>query len=334
MRAPGFWTQRGGWSELLLPLALLTGAVTRTRWRRARPQRVPVPVVCVGNLVVGGAGKTPLTRDLVHRLRARGRTPHVLIRGYKGRLTGPLRVDPDQHTAEDVGDEALVLAAYAPTWIGGDRVASGRAAVAAGADVLVMDDGFQNPGLAKDLSVVVVDGHYGLGNGRVLPAGPLREPARDGLGRAQAVVIMTPEGPGLARRLRRHLPASAPILEARLVPNELGRALSGQRVVAFAGIGHPDKFFRALQGLGCQLLAVHPFADHYPYAPTDLSPIAEEARNLSALLVTTAKDAARLTPEWRAQVRVLEVEVDWGDPAAPEALLDRLTNRDGAHAHA
>ena len=194
---PGFWGRDGVLPRLLSPLAAVTAAVTA--WRVARPGwRAPVPVICCGNVTVGGAGKTTVALDLGARLAARGRAVHFLLRGYGGSVRGPHRVAAGD-TAARVGDEALLLAEVAPTWIGADRAASARAAVAAGAQVLVMDDGLQNPGLHKDLSLLVVDGASGFGNGRVLPAGPLREPVAAGAARCQAAVLI---GPDLALRAR------------------------------------------------------------------------------------------------------------------------------------
>ncbi|MDX1542157.1 MAG: tetraacyldisaccharide 4'-kinase, partial [Geminicoccaceae bacterium] len=169
---------------MLDPFGRLYGVAGRLRRRFVRPWRAPVPVLCIGNLTVGGTGKTPLTMTLARRVAARGRRPHILSRGYGGRAKGPLRVDPGTHEALAVGDEPLLLADVAPTWVARDRRLSARAAIAAGADVLIMDDGFQNPALHQDLSLVVVDGTIGFGNHRLLPAGPLREPVAEGLGRA------------------------------------------------------------------------------------------------------------------------------------------------------
>jgi tetraacyldisaccharide 4'-kinase len=214
MRAPEFWRRDGALAHALAPLSWAWAAGARGRQAGARPEHAAAPVLCVGNLTVGGAGKTPTVLALLRRLRERGRKPHALSRGYGGRLKGPLRVAAG-HTAAQVGDEALLLAEAAPTWIARDRAAGARAAVAAGADVIVMDDGFQNPSLAKDLSLVVVDAAYGFGNGRLLPAGPLREPIARGLARADAVVLVLPS---LDERLAPLPPMGLPVLRARLLP--------------------------------------------------------------------------------------------------------------------
>jgi tetraacyldisaccharide 4'-kinase len=320
MRAPPtpeFWARRGFLSSLLQPLAwsYAAGAAARQRW--TRPERLPLPVICVGNAVAGGAGKTPVVLSLAARLRGRGRSVHILSRGYGGSLAGPLRVDPTRHDAAKVGDEPLLLAEMAPTWVARDRVAGGRAALAAGAALLLLDDGFQNPRLVKDLSLLVIDGAYGFGNGRILPAGPLREALAAGLARADAAVLMGEDRTGIAVRLR-----GKPLLRARLVP-EAAQRFAGKDVVAFAGIGRPAKFFETLEATGAHLVARYGFADHHRYGEADLSRLAAEAEASGAALVTTAKDAARLPPGWRARVEVLKVAVLWEN----EAMLDRLLER-------
>ncbi|HZT52335.1 MAG TPA: tetraacyldisaccharide 4'-kinase [Stellaceae bacterium] len=311
--APEFWARDGIAAHLLQPLAWAYEAAGAARRALARPWRAPVPVICVGNLVAGGAGKTPVALSLAHRLAARALRPHLLSRGYGGRLPGPVRVDPATHDAAAVGDEPLLLARAAPTWIARDRAAGAQAAVAAGAGVIVMDDGFQNPALAKDLSLLVVDGDYGFGNRRVMPAGPLREPVAAALARADAAVLMGEDRCGMAAAL-----AGLPLLRARLIP-AAPAALDGP-VVAFAGIARPEKFFASVAAAGMRLVARHGFADHRAYRERELARLAAEAAALGARLVTTAKDAVRLPPAWRARVAVLEVEVLWQD----EAPLDRL----------
>jgi tetraacyldisaccharide 4'-kinase len=319
VKAPAFWEHDGPLARLCEPAAALYAAAGAWRWRRTTPWRAPVPVICVGNVVAGGAGKTPVALDLLSRLPG----AHALLRGYGGRLSGPLRVDPDRHGHQEVGDEALLLAARAPTWVARDRAAGAAAAAAAGATAIVLDDGFQNPTLAKTLSLLVIDGAYGLGNRRVLPAGPLREPFPRALARAEAVIILGDDTWGVARRL----PPGLTVLRGRLAPGPEAAQLVGQKVVAFAGIGRPGKFFATLRALGARVVAKHPFADHYPYAPADIQPILDEAFQLGALPVTTAKDAVRLPADQRQQVNVLTVAVAWEDPAAVRRLLGRL---DGA----
>src|SRR5271170_3295535 len=246
MHAPEFWQRDGLWPRLLVPAGWAIAGAGRLRRRLARPLMLEIPVLCVGNLVAGGTGKTPVALALAQQLQARGVRVHCLTRGHGGMAAGPVEVDPARHDARAVGDEALLLAAAAPTVVARDRAAGARLALARGAELVVMDDGFQNPGLAKDLSLLVVDGAVGFGNARLLPAGPLREPIDSGLARAQAVVLIGPDQAGVARRIA----GALPMLGARLVPDAGWDALRGRRVVAFAGIGRPQKFFAALEAHG------------------------------------------------------------------------------------
>ena len=267
MRAPDFWTRPSGPGLFLAPLGCAFAAVAGLRRRLATPWRAPVPVICVGNLVAGGAGKTPVALGLGVLLREQGRNIHFLSRGYGGRLAGPIRVDPARHTARDVGDEPLLLAELAPCWVARDRVAGAKAAIAAGAEILVMDDGFQNNAIAKSLNLLVIDGGYGFGNGRVMPAGPLREPVATGLARADAAIVMTPDSRDVAASLEN---AGLPVLLARLAVLPSAERLAGRKVVAFAGIGRPEKFFGTLEELGCILVARYGFADHHDYTVEEI----------------------------------------------------------------
>ena len=318
MRPPVFWSD-GGWrSHLLLPAAAVTGWMTARRV--AKPGRkAPVPVLCCGNAGVGGAGKTTLALDLLRRLQRRGGWPHALLRGYGGQERGPLLVRPGLHDARRVGDEALLLAEVAPTWVSADRVAGARAAVAEGADTIVMDDGLQNPGLAKDCSLLVIDGGYGFGNGRLLPAGPLREPVAAAAARCRAAVLIGADAHGAIAMLPRGLP----VLRAVLVP-DLRDLDFDRRYLAFAGIGRPEKFFAGLRAAGLMLAAQQAFADHHPYTAADLMALAQEADRAAAILLTTPKDMVRLSPAQRAGIAVAGVSLAWEDEAALGALLAKV----------
>jgi len=320
MRAPEFWSTGGAVSTLLTPLGAAFDLAGRVRRSWVRPLCPPIPVICIGNLVAGGAGKTPVVLSLLLAMTARGLAPHALCRGYGGMEIGPMRVDPLHHDADQVGDEALLLATMAPTWVARDRAAGARAIVDAGGGAIVMDDGFQNPAVAKDLSLLVIDGTYGFGNGRLIPAGPLRESIADGLARADAVVLMQPDRLGLADGLSARLP----VLRARLVATAAGATLSGKRVLAFAGIGRPEKFFATLDSLGAILVGCRAFADHHRYDPAEIEDVLRRADSMDAVAVTTEKDAVRLAPPMRTRVRVLAVTVDWLDAAAFDSLLDRF----------
>jgi len=316
MRAPEFWHEPPGLAaNLLRPLGAAWDVAARLRRAVARPYRAPVPVVGVGNLVAGGSGKTPIVLSLAGLLREAGITVHVVTRGYGGGLAGPVTVDPARHDASAVGDEALLIAARAPCWVARDRAAGIAAAAEAGAAIVLLDDGFQNPGVAKDLSLVVVDSEYGFGNGRVMPAGPLREPIATGLGRADAIVLI-----GDAPAPRELGAVSCPILRAVLEPVN-GERFAGARLAAFAGIGRPEKFFATLRRLGANLIATRSFADHHRFRTDEITRLRESAERERAGLVTTAKDWIRLPPELRDAIDVLEVEIRWCDAAMLQRRL-------------
>jgi tetraacyldisaccharide 4'-kinase len=320
MRPPQFWRHRARsvWPWLLAPAAAVVAAVTAQRV--ARPGwRAPVPVICCGNVTVGGAGKTTLALDLGRRLQARRIAVHFLLRGYGGDTRGPRRVSPGE-AASRVGDEAVLLAGVAPSWIGGDRAASARAAIKERAEVLVLDDGLQNPTLTKDLSLLVVDGATGFGNGRVLPAGPLREPVAAAAARCQAVVLIGDDATGALSTL----PARLPVLRARLQPTADVAALVGRRVLAFAGLALPEKFFDGLAQAGVEVVTRRPFPDHHPYTEPELRALFREAAMQGATPVTTPKDAVRLPAGLQGCVTVVGVSLIWNDPDMVERLLDRM----------
>ncbi len=316
---PTFW--RHGSSSLLplmlAPAADVVAAITARRVRR-RGWHAPVPVICCGNAVVGGAGKTTLVLDLAQRLQARGLAVHLLTRGYRGTAGGVLRVDPALHTASQVGDEALLLAAAAPTWRGADRAEAARQATAAGAEVLVMDDGLQNPTLEKSLSLLVIDGGFGFGNGRVLPAGPLREPVAAAASRCQAAVLIGPDMAGALAQVTSPLP----VLRARLQPAPKISDLTGERVVAFAGIGLPEKFFAMLVEAGVRVTEEIAFPDHHAFTAAELADILDRAAKGRALAVTTPKDLVRIPLALHQKIRAIGVSLAWDSEAALEAMLD------------
>ena len=340
MRAPGFWQQRDPGLTARLAMALLTPAAAVyggvTARRMARPgTRVGAPVICVGNFVAGGAGKTPAAISLVAHLARRGLRPAFVSRGYGGALSrqgAVTQIDPAVHDARLAGDEPLLLAAAAPTFVARDRLAGARAAVGAGADVIILDDGLQNPALHKDLALAVVDGAVGVGNGRVLPAGPLRAPLSAQWPAVHAVVVIGAgdAGQAIAREAQAR---GKPALRASLRPDAAVAArLTGRRVLALAGIGRPEKFVATLREIGAEVVDLAAFGDHHPYRPADLAPLAARAAREGLTLVTTAKDAARMAGDASlapvlAQMTVLPVTLTFADDGALDALLAKVLAR-------
>jgi tetraacyldisaccharide 4'-kinase len=312
MKAPEFWAKRGWAGRMLAPLGAVTAAMTARRVAKTG-FNPGIPVYCAGNAGAGGAGKTILVRDLLNRLPG---TPFALTRGYGGSLAGPIRVNPARHSAAQVGDEALLLAASGPTILARDRAAGARLALSEGASAIVMDDGLQNPGLAKDCAFLVVDGGYGFGNGFLLPAGPLREPVAAAAARCKAAVLIGNDTSHAAAAL----PAGLPVLRARLQPS-CKVDITGRKVIAFAGIGRPGKFFDSVVELGGTILARHEFADHHVYSLADAGKFLAEAAREKAVLVTTEKDFVKLPGFLRVECLVVRVSLAWENEAALEAIL-------------
>ncbi len=328
MKAPYFWTagldpasrEAAPFLRLLLtPVSVLYGWGVQQKLAHARPKRIAAPVICVGNLTAGGAGKTPVAQAVRERLSRHGLAAATLSRGYGGRLRGPLRVDPSLHTAADVGDEPLLLSQTGAAWIGRNRTEAAAAMQAAGVEAIVLDDGHQNPSLAKDLSLVVIDAAAPFGNGHLLPKGPLREPICSGLARADAVVLMGPGPvPGEVAASRR------PVLRAAMKADS---PVPDGPLVAFAGIARPQKFFDALAADGAELADCVPYPDHHPYSVAELGFLRRLAAERGARLITTAKDHVRLAPADRATILVREAHAIFDGPDALDAVLAPVLNR-------
>jgi tetraacyldisaccharide 4'-kinase len=333
MREPAFWHRPPSWtSHLLRPLSALYGAIAALRMQR-KGFDAGIPVLCVGNYHMGGAGKTPTVLALTRILRELGETPVVLSRGYGGRLRGPVMVDPARHAAADVGDEPLMLSATVPVAVARDRVDGVALAKSRGASVILMDDGFQNPAVKKDAALIVIDSERGVGNGCVFPAGPLRAPLSAQFARTDALVVVG-EGiaaGGIAERIASQ--QGRPVLSARLRPDPASlAALADKRVLAFAGIGDPARFFRTLRASGIDVIREQAFADHHPFTQDDIDALIAEAKREGLTLVTTEKDLVRLLrkgelPAIARAMRTLPVTLEFEDEKTLRRFLDeRLFN--------
>jgi tetraacyldisaccharide 4'-kinase len=323
MRTPEFWQEKDYTAKfaatMLAPIGWIYGATVAWKAQHAHPYRSSAKVVCVGNLSAGGTGKTPITAAITRAFEMRQRRTVILSRGYGGKMHGPAFVDLAHDTFDETGDEALLLASAASVIVARDRAAGAKFAEREHADVIVMDDGFQNFTLEKDLSVVVVDAQTGFGNKRIIPAGPLRENIAQGLARADAVILVgdgTPALPGFG----------GPVLRARLVPTDAA-GLSGARVLAFAGIGRPEKFFATLRSLGAEIVEEREYDDHHAYTASEFARLRAKAKAADAQLMTTEKDFVRLTPAERQDVHFVPVQAVFDDPAALDALLDNIAPR-------
>ena len=328
MREPAFWQPPSSWlSRLLMPLAAIYGEIAGARMAR-KGIVVGIPVICVGNYHVGGAGKTPTTLALVELLRELGEAPVVLSRGYGGSLRGPVKVDVSRHQAAEVGDEPLMLARDVTVVISRDRVAGAALARSTGASVIVMDDGFQNPAVAKDASIIVIDGDRGLGNGRGLPAGPMRAPLDLQVARTDALVIVGTgrAADGVARQVAAK---GAPVFRAQLNPAEDSlAALQGRRVLAFAGIGDPARFFRTLRSAGVDVAVEKAFPDHHAYSAEDIAALVIQAQREALTLVTTEKDMVKLRGMPDAESIVpFAVTLAFDDAAALRMFVMEMLNR-------
>ena len=332
LKPPRFWfnppTNPGWISTATTPLSVIWRSATRRRLRSGRRATLGVPVICVGNVSVGGSGKTPTVIEIVSRLIARGERPHVLSKGYGGTSVGPVMVDPSVHEAGHVGDEPLLHSAFAPTWVARDRLKGGQTAVAVGATAIVMDDGFQNSDLWHDLSVIVVNAKTGFGNGRVVPAGPLRETVEDALARADLVVSIGSNDEHEALVMQWPALQEVPCARGNLEVLPTGMDWEGQRVMAFAGIAHPERFYATLGELGANVAGTRSFADHQAYGPGILRRLERDAARLEAQLVTTEKDSVRLPPQYRTRVLSVPIRLVMQDPSTLDEKLGEILEPD------
>jgi tetraacyldisaccharide 4'-kinase len=322
--APSFWQKRGLIAQLLRPLRWLYSTIVTIRRFSKHSHKISVPVICVGNLTMGGSGKTPIAIALRDWFSINTENTQIafLTRGYKGKQKAPLLVDLDIHTAKDVGDEALILAEYEPTWVAQNRFAGAQKAVENGAQLLIMDDGLQHLTLQQDIRFVVVDGSYGFGNELVFPAGPLRESLHAGLERADALIIVGEDRYQIKERFTKTLP----IFQAYFTPliwedEDPLYSWKDQKIIAFAGIGHPQKFYDFLMKQDCNVIDFKAFPDHHTFKRKELDKLWQSAEEQRALLVTTQKDFVRLPHEFQDKVKVCHIWAEFAEPRALDHFL-------------
>lgn len=316
MRTPAFWHQPSMLSTLLSPLGMLYGAASLIAQSTRVPEHADVPVIAVGNAVLGGAGKTPVSLSLGEILLKLGETPHFLSRGYKGnRHTNPQCVNPAKDSFREVGDEPLLLAEIAPCWVHKTRALSARAAHKAQASACIMDDGLQHTSLHRDIAFLVIDTAYGNGNGQIFPAGPLREPFSASLNKAHALVLIG------AQPLPWHVPSHIPQFRATLEPDSSWQTLYAKPVIAFAGLARPEKFFHLCTAQGMRVVEQYPFPDHHAYSDSDIDALLVRATRMNATLVTTRKDAVRISAAQRAHIKTLPVHLVWQNQPELESFL-------------
>jgi len=324
LRAPSFWYKKENslFSMLLFPISIIYRLISFIHFVLSKTKKASIPVICIGNIVVGGAGKTPVALKIGKILKLSGYSPHFLTRGYSGKIKNNLKVK-SHHSAEEVGDESLILSSVAPTWIGANRIKSALLAKNNKADCLILDDGFQNPNIFKDFSIIVIDGKQGFGNARVLPSGPLRESIKRGMKRANAVIIIGKD----EVNIKETIPSSIPCFLGKFDVSKNEEIFKGKNVTAFAGIAYPIKFFETLKNQGANILKSITFPDHYIYKENDLLKLVEISNNNKSILVTTKKDLIRIPENYQTVIHTLEGEIQLEDePVLKEMLTNLLEN--------
>lgn len=327
MRTPKFWYNENKTvlSFLLRPISWIYGSTRELISAHSKTWHAPVPVICIGNLVAGGHGKTPMAISICNALKLNNKIVHFISRGYKGSMSGPILVDPKSHTAKEVGDEPLLLSKIAPTWISANREAGIKLAYKMGAEIIVMDDGFQNPSVKKDLSILVIDGEVGFGNGNLIPAGPLRENIATGLLKANAVVIVGKDILNLRNTLTNVVSKTSNtpirIYNAEIKPDAGSQSLQNDKVIAFAGIGRPEKFFNTLIDMSCNIIEKKNFADHHKYSKKEIAKLLNLAEEKNAKLVTTSKDYVRLTTSQQEKIIPVPIRLHWSDRTAIDSII-------------
>ncbi|MBP1532184.1 MAG: tetraacyldisaccharide 4'-kinase [Alphaproteobacteria bacterium] len=319
MKTPKYWQSNSLISKILYPLGYIYGKLTQLRLRLKTPQKVEAKVICVGNITAGGTGKTPVSISIARLLETEMYHPFFVTRGYGGKLQN-IMVNNKKHSAKEVGDEPLLLSKQAPVIVNANRYEGAKLAEKEGADVIIMDDGFQNPGLHKDISFLVFDGHYGIGNGKIIPAGPLRETFEDGVKRADALIIMGKDKHNLAQR------SKLPVFFGHTEPAQT--TMNSNNILAFAGIGHPQKFYHTLSSQGYNVVETIDFPDHHFYSKADLENIMAKAKKLNADIYTTSKDFVKIPPQFHKDINVLEIAVVWDKPEElTEFILSKMNSK-------
>ncbi len=328
LKTPAFWYRNASRPAslpevALTPLSWIYEAGRKFKTAKTIMESVEPPVLCVGNIVTGGSGKTPVVAAIRKLLRSQNlaKDPFILSRGYGGTLPGPLLVDPARQKFTEVGDEPVLLARDGPVIVSRNRLEGARMAERSGADMILMDDGFQNPSLKKDLSLLVIDGPSGLGNEKLLPAGPLRETLREALERTQAIIIIGSDERGVEQKIPPHIPIFSASVKPRQIPDQQ------KKYIAFAGLGRPEKFQKTLEECGLKLVAFHPFPDHHPFSGADIEKLLQEAKNKNAVLITTEKDWIRLPEDGRNQIQTLPIALEWSDPEAVTVFLQKTLEK-------
>lgn len=317
MKTPSYWQSNSLISKLLSPIGWIYGFLTQARLKLKQPQKADIPVICIGNITAGGTGKTPVSISIAKMLTGEMYHPYFVTRGYGGKLQNII-VNNKKHSAAEVGDEPLLLSRQAPVVVNANRYQGALTALKDGADIIIMDDGFQNPSLYKDLSFLVFDGTYGIGNGKILPAGPLRETFSNGLKRADALIILGKDKHNLAQKSG--LPTFYGYAEAAQTCN-----LDNPNVLAFAGIGHPQKFYHTLSQQGFNLLKTIDFPDHHFYTNAEIENILKQAQSLNAQIYTTSKDFVKIPHIYQKEINVLEISIVWEKPEELMAFIAKKT---------
>jgi len=330
LHSPPFWYRQKTTKDIFLktiltPLSWIYGWLARKRFELYFPVPMEKPIICVGNLVTGGAGKTPAVLALVDLLKDSGFNPHLLTRGYGGLEPGPIQVNPDTDSSHDVGDEAMLLVKKAPTWVSTNRPLGAQAAMDSGANIVVMDDGFQNPVIYKDFSFVIIDGAVGFGNKKLLPAGPLREPIDSGLSRANAVLIVGEDKLRVADRIAAM--SDIPILFASTSIDKDNIDIKEKKLVAFAGLARPEKFKYTLECGGADIVEWQAFPDHHPYSEADIEDLIKIAEHKEAELITTRKDYVRIPEKFKDKIHQLSITMVWQDKTAIMPLIEEALEK-------